>query len=287
MKIALLTIFDENIRAVAERTVPTMRRYADQFDLEFIIRPPDSGARKATWGKILRIRDVLRSGFDYCFYVDADAMFVRFDEDIRDHIQADKDLYLCWHGPEETESYAPLTGHFNAGVMVWRNSAWSLNFLDELLRHRHIGHPWEDQAALLELLGYHQALGMGDDNLDMDRNAHVQKLPLNWNVLAGLVVAPDPIISHFAGRTNDDRLMAIAIESGFQATRELLPPEGRHHLLRHLNQMSFYRGQSDNYEDAQREAAEAVFDRDHLLRSRSRLAKAFWAAVIRKLVSRG
>ena len=60
-KIALLTAFDHNFREIAERTVPTMRRYAETFDLEFISMPPPTQDRPASWGKIQRIREVLQS----------------------------------------------------------------------------------------------------------------------------------------------------------------------------------------------------------------------------------
>ena len=83
MKIALLTVFDENYREIADRTLPSMRRYADTFGLELLIMQPGTQDRPATWAKIKRIREVLQSGFEYCFYVDADVMFVRFDDDIR------------------------------------------------------------------------------------------------------------------------------------------------------------------------------------------------------------
>lgn len=246
MKIALLTISDENFRDVADRTLPSMRRYADTFGLEFLNMPPGLSDRPPAWGKIHRIREVLRSGFDYCFCVDADTIFVRFDADIRDHITPAKDLHLCWHSPDNSESYAAIQGHFNTGVMLWRNCAWSFDFLDEIWRQTDfIHHMWWEQAAALHLLGYRRALGQAADEPDPARAAHVGRLPVDWNAVVGCTAAPDPIIRHFAGRPKTRRLADLDRELAFQPMRETLSPEARHVLARQLNLMAHQAQQAE------------------------------------------
>jgi len=293
MKIALLTVFDENYREIADRTLPSMRRYADTFGLELLIMKPETQDRPPHWGRITRIREVLQSGFEYCFYVDPDAMFVRFDEDIRDHITAAKDLYLCWHSPNNSESYSPIPAHFSTGVMVWRNCAWSIDFLDEIWRQTDfIHHFWTEQAAMLNLLGYRSRLGLGgSDDPDPDRIAHVQTLPVDWHVLVTHTIGPDPIIRHVAGRSMAMRLVELDRENAFQTLRDMLPGNERHLLSRQLNLMSYQLRQAENQlqqtehqaKNAQLQAEQVLAEHNSLLRARSRLARAWWRAVRWKL----
>ena len=282
MKIALLTVFDENYREIADRTLPSMRRYADIFGLEFLTMPPKAEGRPPLWGKIKCIREVLQSGFDYCLFVDADAIFVRFDEDIRNHITPGRDLSLCWHGPDNSESYGVIQGHFNTGVMLWRNCTWSIDFLDEIWRQTDfINHFWHEQAAMLHLLGYRKMLGLGGtDDPDPDRMAHVQELPVDWNVLVGSTIGPDPIIYHFAGRPKATRLLSLDREIALQPIRETLPPSARRLLSRQLNLIQHQTEQ--RLQQTEAHAAKAIAQHNALLRSRSRLARALWQAVRRK-----
>jgi len=267
MKIALLTICDESFAEISLRTLPSMQRYAGRFGLDFLSMPRETNSRPASWSKITCIRKVLQSDFDYCFYVDADALFVRFDEDIRKHLNAKKDLYLCSHNPNNSEAYAPIQEHFNAGVMVWSRTEWSINFLDVLWQQTDlISHPWWDQAALLDQLGYHSVLGRGPDKPNSNHLKHVQQLPVDWNVIVGKTIASDPILRHFAGRPNATRLQELDCELAFQSVRELLPKYGRYVLSRQLNVMS-YEGKCDKY-----------WARAAGLQS-SRLAKVWWHAV--------
>jgi galactosyl transferase GMA12/MNN10 family len=267
MKIALLTVFDEGFKEIAERTLPTMQRYADAHGLELIHMSPDSAGRPPAWGKITRIREVLQRGFDYCFYVDADTIFVRFDRDIRDDIVAARDLHLCLHDPANSEDYFVAEPHLNTGVMIWRNCSWSTDFLDEVWRQtQFIHHYWWDQAAVLHLLGYDGNSGEAVTS----RNNHVQILPVDWNVIVGMTVAPDPIIRHFAARNKTRRLSEIDREISLQPVRQSLPPELRSSLSRQLNLISFQEGRSQA-------------EYDGLISSRSRLARALWRAYRTKL----
>jgi hypothetical protein len=291
-KIALLTVFDDNFREIAERTVPTMRRYAEAFDLEFFCMPPPVQDQPASWGKLPRIREVLQLGFDFCIYVDADAMFVRFDEDIRDHIAAEKHLYLCRFAPESCEPYNPVQEHYNSGVMLWRNCAWSIDFLDEMYRQTDlIHHPVWEQAALHRLLGIYSTYEGRADEPNASHLGHVQKLPLDWNVTVGRIVAADPIIMHVTRRSKALRLLMLDREIATQAIRELLPPQERHRLLRQMNLTAYHLKQAEDQlresEERAHHRAEQVLAEHHaLLGSRSRLAKALWRVLRRKLHSR-
>jgi len=232
MKIALITVSDEVFNDIAELTLPSMLRYADLWDLEFISLPPEANGRPTSWYKIKRILEVLRSGFDYCLYLDTDAMFVRFDEDIREHLTDNKDLYLCRQYPNKYHS----TSYFNSGVMVWRKCAWSIDFLDEIWRQTEfINHHWWEQAAMLKLLGFQSALGQGTDRLDSDAMEHVKELSQDWNSIPILTVAANPIIRHFAMCSNRVRLEAIKREIALQSIFQTLSLEMRQELTHVLD----------------------------------------------------
>jgi ADP-heptose:LPS heptosyltransferase len=292
-KFALITIDDEGFREIADRTVPSMRRYADAFGLQFFEFSAEAHGRPPAWAKILRIREILQSGFDWCLYVDADTMFVRFDQDIRDQIDKVHDLHLCWHDEGNSEIYAPLSGHFNTGVMAWRSSEWSLNFLDEIWhKEEFINHHWWEQAAVNSLLGYRSVLDPKISDAPVAHHrAHVQPLSVNWNAVVGRTIAPDPVIVVFAGVPWPVRLAAIDRETAAQTMRQILPPDERHLLSRYMNQMLYQdlrHHQSTTrpplVEDEQQEATDGrtrrhsqsptVFLADRLLSMRHRIAPA-------------
>ena len=264
MKIALLTISDDSFQAIAKRTFPSMRRYADAFGLEFITASPAQSDRPTSWAKIPRIREVLLSGYDYCICVDADTLFVRFDADIRNELVCEKDLWLCWHGPENAEPYVDLAGHYNAGVSIYRNCKWSMEFLNTLWSQTDfVDHPWWEQGALLHLLGHRKILGAPFDDINLDYAEHVQKLPVDWNAIVGAIDAPDPILRHFAGRPLSRRIEGIDLEIALQPLRETQTSGMRHLLAQQLNEMSFMLAEADRFAERLRiEIAQTEHERN-------------------------
>ena len=210
-------------------------------------------------------------------------MFVRFDDDIRDRIVAEKDLDLCWFAPEFCEPYNPIPAHFNSGVMLWRNCAWSIDFLIQCG-----GKP----NCSITLTGSRRPCSScwaitaptktEPTNLNTRHLAHVQTLPLDWNVTVGRIVAADPIIMHVTRRSKALRLLMLDREIASQPIRESLPPQERHRLLRQMNLTAYHLRQAEDdvaqlreSEERAHSRAERVLAEHHaLLGSRSRLAKA-------------
>jgi hypothetical protein len=99
------------------------------------------------WSKVALLREVLGS-FELALWIDADAVVVDPRRDIADELRADSFLALVEHR---------FDGHRmpNAGVLVLRSGAPSDAFLEGVWgATRYLHHPWWEQAAVLEALGY-------------------------------------------------------------------------------------------------------------------------------------
>ena len=133
-------------------------------------------------------------------FFDADALFVRFDEDMTDLIEKGKDLYLVKH--EIEGRVVPNTGAF-----LIRNSKWSRNLLDAIWNKKeYIDHPWWENAAIIDLFGYHVLLAeQKPNNFNYKLLEKVRWLDLKWNSIFELCETDDKIIEHFAGRPYEYR----------------------------------------------------------------------------------
>jgi hypothetical protein len=122
--------------------------YARRWGWELVLSSEDlSGGRPPPWGKIRLLRSLLDS-YDWVLWLDADVVVVDLEADISTEIRDDKDLYITEH---------TWAGHSSAssGVMLLRASDWSRAFLDEVwASEEHVEHPWRENAAVLDLLGY-------------------------------------------------------------------------------------------------------------------------------------
>ena len=82
-----------------------------------------------TWIKIDILLKTL-SLFDYVVWIDADAVFVNKDVKIEDFIQDNIDLVLPKMGMDK--STGVVLTNTTTGFMIWKNSDWSFNLLNNL-----------------------------------------------------------------------------------------------------------------------------------------------------------
>lgn len=147
--VCMTTYFDKNFGELGKICLKSMEKYAEKhgFDIKLfnnimINRPP-------AWTKIFIVRKLFNNSknYDFILWVDSDALFVRFNEDIRREIQHNKDFYLVKHdGP-------------NTGLFLIRNSEWSKNFLKDTWNFKkYIYHNLWENAAINDLLGYKDTL---------------------------------------------------------------------------------------------------------------------------------
>ena len=130
----------EALLAVSE---PTFRAYADRHGYDLITATDADPARPPAWAKVAMLREILAE-FDLALWIDADAVIVDGRDDIAAELEPEKQLGLVRHGQVP-----------NTGVMVWRAGEFARSLLAEMwAAKRRIHHPWWENAALLDALGY-------------------------------------------------------------------------------------------------------------------------------------
>lgn len=151
MKICLTTYYDKNFSKMGELCLKSIKEYAKKHGFDVKLKNKMSSKRPAPWNKILVIQKLLndRKKYDFIFWIDADALFVNFGENIKKEIQPGKDFYLVKHDTEEGD--AP-----NTGVILIRNTKWSRNFLKDVWSKKEYTYSigWEN-AAVCDLLGFY------------------------------------------------------------------------------------------------------------------------------------
>lgn len=103
--------------------------------------------RPAPWSKIPLLRDLVQR-YELVVWIDADAVIVDRNVDIAQELIPDRFLYLVEH----TVRGEPRP---NTGVMMLRGGEEATTFLDAVWAlDRYVEHPWWENAAVCELLGY-------------------------------------------------------------------------------------------------------------------------------------
>lgn len=144
----ICSLATEGYRPLLSRSALSFERYAERWGWDLVLSTEDlADGRPAPWAKVPLLRSLLDE-YEWVLWLDADVVIVDLDADISEKIQDDKDLYLVehhWLG----QSMA------NSGVVLLRSCAWSRAFLDEVWAlDRYAEHPWWENAAVLDLLGY-------------------------------------------------------------------------------------------------------------------------------------
>jgi len=205
VRLCIVTSHDDAYREMGALCAATLHHYAEFHDLDCrIVTDCDTG-RPPAWNKIIVVRELMAEGYDFVFWIDTDAQFVRFDADIRAEIKPDKHLYLASH-----HAYVvPMPGMVvrldvpNTGVMLVRNCAWSHKLLDDIwAKDEYLTHKWWENASLIDLLGYRRLLDKTAINApDEALMRHLEWLDWNWNSTPGASVGKAPIINHYTRQT--------------------------------------------------------------------------------------
>jgi len=150
MKICLTTYFDKNFSELGELCLKSMRKYAKKYGYDVKTLNNISSKRPPAWNKVLVIQRLLedKKNYDFIFWIDSDALFINFNEDIKKEIAPGKDFYIAKHS--FSGENAP-----NSGVMLIKNTKWSRDFLQAVWDNSEyifsIG--WEN-SAINNLLGF-------------------------------------------------------------------------------------------------------------------------------------
>jgi hypothetical protein len=102
-----------------------------------------SKSRPPAWDKLILIHHALKL-YETVMWIDADAIIVDPKRNICDVLNPKYSMHLVYHdkGP-------------GTGVWICRRSPHTFKLLDAVWNHKEfIHHPWWEQAALMDLLGY-------------------------------------------------------------------------------------------------------------------------------------
>jgi hypothetical protein len=226
----IISAFDEKLESLGKYSSDAIASYANHHKFDYSIYKINLFERPAAWAKIqCLINEIGLKTHDYILWVDADALFVRFNENIIQNIHNDKDIFMVNH----LVTLAPLNGNPgifiqcerpNTGVLLVKTSDWSLGFLEKVWGEtQFINHPWWDQAAFHKLMGYSYEISDKKtiNSPVVDIMKHIGWLDSIWNAvptsinntLTGRPVTQypyNPIIVHFAGCLSDVRLKEMA-----------------------------------------------------------------------------
>jgi nucleotide-diphospho-sugar transferase len=202
-----------------EITLGTFARYSRTHGYALHVEWNDIGqGRPAAWGKIRLVQSLLQS-FDEVLWIDADAAVVRFDADISREVPSGVDLALA----RDHHARMDLP---NTGVMLWRRTSDSLRLLDAAWEQTHlIDHPYWEQAALLELMGY-DVRDLHDVQMIAPTVWHrgVHYLGDEWNATFR-TAAERPRIIHCAGLRFEQRVQRLtdAVSAALETEEEAVP----------------------------------------------------------------
>lgn len=182
-----------------EWTVPTMRRYAEVMDMDYAQYELGITDLPPSWEKILLLRNKLEAGYEGVLWVDADAMFVRFDEDVRPLAPAGWNWVHNRYDQMPTKWTSPWPCVPCAGIVAVRPEG--IPTLDTLweMRHEYADAPWWEQSAALDLFGWDPVTG---ELRDPEGQA---ALPARWDWTPASP-CDDRVILHASGMPFDDRI---------------------------------------------------------------------------------
>lgn len=108
------------------------RKYCNNFNIDYISETNSDtinekrNGRAFTWFKIPLLIDLLKKNeYEYVMYMDADAVFVKNDYNVIETIESNQSYdFIC------SGDFGPDV--INGGVLIFKNSDWSINFLERV-----------------------------------------------------------------------------------------------------------------------------------------------------------
>jgi hypothetical protein len=211
-ELILATAYDDDFAPMGDIAATRLRAWAERLGAKVHVERKLTIDRPPAWNKVVLIRTLLSQGHDWVVWVDADALVRRLDGDLRTEIREGKDLYLSLHH----QWVHPMPGMAvrfevpNTGVMLLRRSDWTLDFLERVwAADQWITHPWWENAAVIDLMGYHRLLESSAVNAPRaEIMGRVHWLDWSWNSVPGECNHPDPHILHYTRRGNFEERLA-------------------------------------------------------------------------------
>lgn len=126
---------------------PTFEAYAERHGYELVTTNVADARRPPAWAKVPLLQRLLED-YELVLWLDADAIVVDPSGDIAALLEPDRELGIVRH-----RHHGQLVP--NTGVMLLRAGAFARTLLARMWSATHlVEHPWWDNAALVEALGY-------------------------------------------------------------------------------------------------------------------------------------
>lgn len=177
---------------MCELTHALHETYAAKWNMEYRwVRQDIPGLERMEdggWAKVRLILDALNEGYQYVFWVDADAYIYDDTTDLRTAfgkgVIPSPDILACQHNPL-IGSNIPV--HLNVGVLFVRNTARSQDFLTSWMRsfEQYKTHQWREQGCFNDMAHNPQFQGI------------VGRMDDQWNSTLLVNDAKHPVIKAF------------------------------------------------------------------------------------------
>ncbi len=203
-RVCLATWFDARFATLGALCLISLHEYGKRHGYDVAVLNGITSARPSSWNKLLAIEALFEKGYDYVFWIDADAVFARYDVPVGTLIETGKDLCLvnlCLRNGGEMPNF---------GIFFLRNSAWSRELLKGLWgMEEYIGHPWWENAAFIDRAGMAGSLPEGErfrmpehalrKSPDGAFLAHVAWIGNEWNCVprTDITYGTPAVIRHF------------------------------------------------------------------------------------------
>ncbi len=201
-RLCLATSYTSDYADIGSYCAMTLHLYAARWGYGVHVVTDVTLDRPPAWHRVRLIPELFDQGYEFVFWLDADALLQRFDVDILTEVRDGKDLYMVAHDhPSYAISQVP-----NTGVMLVRNTDWTRDLFDRLWgMTEYENHMWWENAAMIDLLGYRNLLGDHPFAPDAAMMARTRFLHDGWNHIPSISDVEMPIIRHYAGHSNEVR----------------------------------------------------------------------------------
>jgi hypothetical protein len=97
-KIALVTMYTENIKSYSELSTKNKKWYSKKYDIDLIVTKERLSSRHPAWDKIQCVLNAMQNNYDYIIWMDADAIFLTDQIDFNTIINmySDKNFIVCF-----------------------------------------------------------------------------------------------------------------------------------------------------------------------------------------------
>ena len=226
-KLKILSAYNFKYRKIGEKSEKNIIKYANHFNFSYEFQKSDKFERPFNWLKIKMLIDNLENNsHEYLLWLDADTFFCRY-ENILNHIDKSKHLHVhnsFFKSVHKTKyKYVNyLTWAPNSGVLLVRNTKWSLKFFKNVWNNKKfINHFWTDNAAFMDEIGLKTEIGkIADNNISKNVRDKISFLSGIWNSMPKKNFKNpennelsnfyfDPVIIHLAGIRKRERLKFI------------------------------------------------------------------------------